>query len=312
MQSSLDVSVVMGVFNSVQSLRSTLESVLTQDSAALEFIVIDDGSTDGSGALLEEMALHEPRLRVLHQPNRGLTAALARGCADARAPYILRQDAGGDVSLPGRIARQLSFMREHPEAVMSSVGTRFVGPAGEFLHDVIIDDEELRKGLTTLSIPGVRGPSSHPSAMFRRDAYERVGGYRTDYVVAQDMDLWLRLFEAGACLTIPEVLYEARASVGSISGKYHGRQLAFGSAAIEAARCRRAGLPEPPFPLANQDWAAFGNQHDRHADAHLHYFLGSCLHETDRKRARHYYWQALRLKSTHYRAAFKLLRSYLP
>jgi glycosyltransferase involved in cell wall biosynthesis len=302
----------MGVFNSVDSLHATVESVLTQESVALEFIVVDDGSTDGSGQLLDEMALVDPRLRVLHQPNRGLTAALARGCTEARAAYIARQDAGGDLSLPGRLAKQLAFMREHRGAMMSSVGTRFVGPSGEFLHDVLLNDDELRKGLTTLRIPGIRGPSSHPSAMFRREAYERVGGYRTDYVVAQDMDLWLRLFEVGDCLTISEVLYEARASFGSISGKYHGRQLAFGGAAIEAARCRRAGLPEPHFPLVHQNWAALGSHPDPQADAHLHYFLGSCMQDSDRKRARQYYWQALRMKPTHLRAALKLLRTYLP
>jgi glycosyltransferase involved in cell wall biosynthesis len=312
MRADLEVSVVMGVFNSADSLRATIDSVLSQESVVLESIVVDDGSTDGSGELLDEIASADPRLRVWHQPNRGLTAALARGCSEARAPFIARQDAGGDLSLPGRLSRQLAFMRDRPDAVMSTVGTRFVGPAGEHLYDVVRSDEELRAGLSTLSIPGVLGPSSHGSVMFRRDAYERVGGYRVDYVVAQDMDLWLRLFEVGPCLSIPEILCLVRSSPEGISSKFYGRQLAFGGAAIEAARCRRASRPEPAFPLQGEDWSVMGGRRDPHADANLHYFLGSCVQHEDRARARHYFWRALKSKPTHLRAAMKLLRSYLP
>jgi len=84
----------MSVYNGGTALAATLDSVLAQEGVAFEFIVVDDGSTDGSGALLDDHAQRDERLRVIHQDNRGLTRALIRGCAAARGPFIARQDAG--------------------------------------------------------------------------------------------------------------------------------------------------------------------------------------------------------------------------
>src|SRR6056297_3621885 len=101
-----DVSVVMSVYNNADSLPAALESILSQEGVALEFIVIDDGSTDGSGTILDEAAARDPRLKVIHKQNEGLTKALIEGCAMASAPWIARQDAD-DLSLPGRLKAQL-------------------------------------------------------------------------------------------------------------------------------------------------------------------------------------------------------------
>ena len=99
------ISVVMSVFNDARHIAATLDSVLSQEDADLEFIVIDDGSTDETGQILDGYAVRDPRLRVVHQENSGLTCSLIRGCALARGKYIARQDGGGDVSLPGRLRR---------------------------------------------------------------------------------------------------------------------------------------------------------------------------------------------------------------
>src|SRR5262245_38361435 len=142
-----DISVIMSVFNSAPTLAATLDSVLTQEGVDLEFIVIDDGSTDDSGAILEAYATQDPRLIVLHQNNRGLTSSLVRGCALAQGEFIARQDAGGDISLPGRLERQLAYFSSCPGVVMVSCGTRFIGPAGEILYDVIQRGAELTRNL---------------------------------------------------------------------------------------------------------------------------------------------------------------------
>ena len=80
-----DVSVVMSVYNGAAALRTTLDSVLAQDDCDFEFVVVNDGSTDDSGSILDAYAARDLRLRVIHQANTGLTPAVIRGCAPPSA-----------------------------------------------------------------------------------------------------------------------------------------------------------------------------------------------------------------------------------
>src|SRR5262245_28979404 len=120
-----EVSVVMSVYNGASHLAATLESILAQKGVAVEFIVVNDGSTDKSGHILNDYASRDGRLRIIHQENTGLTRALIRGCDAARGEFITRQDAG-DISLPGRLARQRIILDSEPAVVMVSCATRFV------------------------------------------------------------------------------------------------------------------------------------------------------------------------------------------
>ena len=102
--SPLDISVVMSVCNGSDLLAKAVNSILSQEGVSLELIVVNDGSIDGSCAtILDEYARRDPRVRVIHQENTGLTRALIRGCAAARGQFIARQDSD-DISLPGRLA----------------------------------------------------------------------------------------------------------------------------------------------------------------------------------------------------------------
>src|SRR4029077_17549732 len=98
------VSVVLSVHDDEHFLAECLESVLAQTGVSFEVIAIDDGSIDGSAALLDVYAARDERLRVVRQPNTGLTLALIRGCAMARGRFVARQDAD-DIAFPGRLAR---------------------------------------------------------------------------------------------------------------------------------------------------------------------------------------------------------------
>src|SRR5262245_30164988 len=95
-----EVSVMMSVYNGASHLAATLDRILSQEGVALEFIVVNDGSTDKSSQILNDYAQRDSRLRVIHQENTGLTRALIRGCDAARGEFIARNDAG-DISLPG-------------------------------------------------------------------------------------------------------------------------------------------------------------------------------------------------------------------
>jgi glycosyltransferase involved in cell wall biosynthesis len=298
----------MSVHNSADTLDRTLDSILDQDFMDLEFIVIDDGSTDGGGELLDRRARADPRLVVVHQQNTGLTVALQRGCGHARGTYIARQDAGGDISMKSRLQLQVKQLQACPEAVMVSCATRSVGPDDEFLFNIAMTEAELRDGLHTLRLPGLRGPSHHGNTMFRRDAYELVGGYRPAFVVAQDMDLWLRMIEVGRCLSMPEVLYQAKHTLGSISSRHGDRQRQFGLAAMECARQRRAGKPEPDWEVPLITKSAGKTRSLRAESAAFHYFIASCLRSHDPAAARVHLLRGLRSKPTLAPAWWRLIQ----
>ena len=198
------VSVVMSVYNGAGHLAETLDSVLSQQDCDFEFIVVDDGSSDNTATILDEYASRDTRLCVIHQENTGLTRALIRGCAEARGEFIARQDAG-DISLPGRLKLQSDFLQKHPEAVMTGCAVQFTGPLHEPLYTASKPMLQLDAGFRILDIAHLSGPPHHGATMFRRDAYQKAGGYRAAFVVAQDIDLWLRLSEQGQCLGMAEV-----------------------------------------------------------------------------------------------------------
>lgn len=290
--SEIDVSVVMSVYNGASTLEETLRSILEQqDAPRFEFIVIDDGSTDGTGALLDAWASRDSRLRVIHQPNGGLTRALVRGCSLARGAFIARQDCG-DVSLPHRLARQWRIMRAHPNAALTACAVQFIGPRGERLFVSQRPGESLHDGLGVLDVARMHGPPHHGAAMFSRAAYESAGGYRPFFAVAQDIDLWLRLRELGTCIGDEEIGYVARVEAGGISALRRDDQFKFAQVAVECARARSAGRNDAslliPPPLAT------GPRDPRVEKARFLYFVGSCLSNSDRAAARRYFWESFR------------------
>src|SRR4030095_3947167 len=206
MNNNPDVSVVMSVYNGAGSLRKTVDCILSQEGVNLELIVVNDGSADESGKILDEYANHDTRVKVIHQENQGLTRALIAGCASARGKYIARHDVG-DISVSDRLQKQLTCIEQSVDCAFVSCGARFVGPKGEHLYDVKNDAADPWASLLTLELSEIKGPSSHGSTMFSRERYERVGGYRAEFYFAQDLDLWIRLAEGGKHIATPELLY---------------------------------------------------------------------------------------------------------
>jgi hypothetical protein len=306
------VSVVMSVRNGGTKLAATIDSVLSQQGVHFEFIIVNDGSTDGSDMVLEDYAQRDGRVRVIHQDNVGLTQSLIRGCAEARGRYIARQDAGGDISLPGRMVWQFAVLEENPDIVLTSCGTRFVGPEGEFLYTAIQHGDELQQGLEELRVDRIRGPSHHGSTMFLNAAYKAVGGYRQEFWVAQDLDLWMRLVEVGRCVAIPEVLYEANWNVGSISHLRREQQVLATRAMFECRQRRRQG--ESERPLLDQLCADIENTQTYNCifsglvRSRFNYFIGSLLESQDHVAARRYLYQAVMSWPLHFKAWLKLLR----
>ena len=306
MTTSPQVSVVMSVYNGAESLRDSVESLLSQEGVDLELIIVNDGSTDTSASLLDSFAAADARIRLLHQTNQGLTRALINGCAVARGKYIARQDCG-DWSLPGRLRAQLQAMQSHPEAAMVSCSTRFVGPNLEPLYDVTLTEAEAATGLKTLELIRLRGPAHHGSTLFRRDLYERVGGYREQFYFAQDLDLWTRMVEHGRHVAIPDLLYQATFTLGSISSLQRQRQIECATLILECARLRRDGQSDAPVLSKARLIVPQAGKASSTETASALYFVGTCLSNHRDPRARRYYREALRANPLHLRSAIRLL-----
>jgi glycosyltransferase involved in cell wall biosynthesis len=311
MSTNCEVSVVMSVYNGASNLAVTMNSVLSQEGVEFEFIVVNDGSIDKTCEILDDYARRDDRVRVIHQENTGLTRALIRGCAAAIGEFIARQDAG-DISLTGRLARQLDVFRSNSGVVMTSCGTRFVGPENEVLYEVGQAGDQLHRGLQCVDVARVAGPSSHTSAMFRRDIYEKVGGYRAQFELAQDLDLWMRLAEVGLCWATPEVLCERHLSKNSISAISRDEQMRSTKIIVKCAAARRSGFDDSTLVAKwtqQRKWRRFFRWlfPRRLQEAKFYYFIGSMLRHRQPKQAQLYFWRAVRTWFPYPRAWYRIL-----
>ena len=204
------VSVLMGVRDGAPWVAEAIESILGQTLADLELIVVDDGSTDDTPTLLAGM--RDPRLVVEWQPPKGLTCALGRAFARARAPLVARLDAD-DLVRPDRLERQHAFLTVHPEVGLLGSGARVVDEAGREVGAIRPpeDDATLRRTLIR------RNPFVHSSIMARWKLVAQVGGYDRAFPVAQDYDLWLRLSALTQMANLPEALVTRRLVAGRVT-----------------------------------------------------------------------------------------------
>jgi glycosyltransferase involved in cell wall biosynthesis len=211
-------AVLLPVRDAAATLDRALRSLWRQSRPDFRVVAVDDGSTDGSRAILDAHARSEPRLEIHHTPRRGLVAALETARAAARAPYLARFDAD-DVCHPDRFRRQVAYLDAHPRtaAVGSRVAMfprRSLGPGWRrylvWLNGLITPEDHAREAF-------VESPLAHPSVLMRAEALDAVGGYR-ETPWAEDYDLWLRFLEAGWDLAkVEAVLLAWRQTAGRLS-----------------------------------------------------------------------------------------------
>lgn len=239
------VSVLLPVRDGAATLGEALASVTAQTLAAIEIVVVDDGSRDETGHLLAEWAAREPRLHVLHTDGIGIAGALALGLDACQAPLVARLDAD-DVCEPRRLERQLALLDAQREIVLAGTHVTIAGlggPAGagmarhsEWLAG-ITSPEDVRRELW------VECPILHPTFCFRREAVVALGGYRAG-PFPEDYDLVLRLVAAGHALAnVPERLLVWRDSAQRASRRLpaYARPAFFRLKATHLARTALAG-----------------------------------------------------------------------
>jgi GT2 family glycosyltransferase len=241
------ISVAMSVYDGERFLALAVESILAQTFADFELLILNDGSKDGSKAIIDSYAAKDPRIRAIHRENRGLVASLNQLLDEAKAPLVARMDCD-DICLPTRFEQQIAFMAEHPD----------YGVVGTWSADIDEDGEPY--GLGGLDHPtdhsaflnsiDSSGPLlCHPSVMMRRDLVRSVGGYHAAFKHCEDYDLWLRLASVTKMCSVPERLVKYRHWSNQVSTK-HAYIQQIGAAASYFAWCeRKAGRPDPTAHL---------------------------------------------------------------
>lgn len=182
---------------------------MSQTYPNLEIIVVDDGSVDGTFEILESVLAGRAILR--RQENRGFTLTLKHAIESSQGEFVAIHGAG-DLSYPHRIERLAAMLTRHPDiGLVSSWWERenFASAERE------IGRPEPRGRMADQLLAS--NPFLHGEVMFRREMYDRVGGYREIFTYAQDRDLWLRMSRCTEFGTVPEVLYRCRIVPGSVS-----------------------------------------------------------------------------------------------
>lgn len=197
------VSIVMPCHNAVHTLNRSLDSVRHQSFADWELIAIDDGSTDDTRKALQTAAAADPRIRVLHHANCGVSLSRNRGIAAARAPLIAFLDADDEWH-----ADFLTQMREaldrHPQAVLAYCGWRNVGLAGPRGQPFVPPDYQADPSKASRLFENCRWPIH--AALSRTDAIRAAGGFATDLTNAEDYLLWLTVAAERPIVRVPQVL----------------------------------------------------------------------------------------------------------
>ena len=236
------ISVILPVYNAEVYVREAVESILAQSFTDFELIVINDGSTDGSGAILRELAAHDARIVLVDRPNEGAASARNKALEMARADLIALMDAD-DVSMPERFALQHTRMVQEPELAVLGSFMRIMDKEG----DIIGLEEYPLTPKETARCMECGCSVSHATAMMRREAALKAGGYRKAFSsYAEDYDLWLRMIDLGyAFANLPRPLYNRRWHSANVSKVHWQEQGRNGILAHLAHRVRQAGLPDP-------------------------------------------------------------------
>lgn len=218
------VSVLIPAYNAEATVESALESILRQTFTDFEIVVVDDGSTDCTPSILEQISRQDPRVRPITVPHGGIINALNAGIAECRGELIARMDAD-DISHPRRLELQVDLMDSHPEISVCSTLVRMF-PRKVLLGGMV----RYEQWLNSLVIPEqidrdmfVESPLAHPSAMVRRDELVALGGYQ-ERGWAEDYDLWLRYNAVGKLFAkVPSTLVFWRQTEGRLTftdGRY--------------------------------------------------------------------------------------------
>ncbi len=219
------VSVIIPVYNVEKYIAETIRSVLEQTYQNFEILIIDDGSSDQSREICQQFT--DPRIRIIHQKNRGLAGARNTGIRNAQTDYIAFLD-GDDLWLPEKLEKHIKHLDNSPMVGISFSRSAFIDEAGHFLSSYQMPK---LKNITTDLLLHCNPVGNGSAPVIRREALEAikfqdvVHGFHEDYYFdeqfrrAEDIELWLRITiqTPWQIEGIPEVLTLYRVNTQSLS-----------------------------------------------------------------------------------------------
>ena len=280
------IAVLMPAYNAAAYVERAARSILDQTYRDLTFIAVDDGSTDETAEILQRIAAEDPRMTVLQGEHGGGSAAMNLAAKGADRPWLAVMHAD-DEAEPDRLQRQLAAAEADPRVVVWGTHGRHINAAGETLGlsrfgpesvDAFERDFAAGRPINVL----------HPSALLRRDVFERIGGYDPGIGNCEDLDLFMRMAHHGPVVTLPCIGVRYRLHAASNTLLHFRRQA--GEYRYIMDRRRRELRGEPPFTrdaylraeAARPGWRRFN---DWRCDAGAHRFRLAGTRAAERRRA---------------------------
>ncbi len=208
------VTIVTPAYNQGEYLASTMRSVLEQDYQALEYIVIDDGSSDDSLYVAERVAAEYPgRVTVMTQSNGGQAATLNKGWGMAKGE-ILAYLSSDDCLLPQAVSRMVAELQKNPSASVVYCDFWLIDASGRRIRVSKTENfSSKRLCMNLICQPG-------PGAFFKRIVFDQTGGWNPQLRQVPDFEFWLRAEKFGYFVRVPDCLAEYRIHEGSASFSY--------------------------------------------------------------------------------------------
>jgi len=206
------VSVIMPVFNANRYLKDAISSILNQSLTDFEFIIIDDGSNDGSTEIINEFSKKDSRIRFFTQKNSGISFTLNKALHLARSNIIARMDAD-DISHNSRLYDQFNFITNNEQYIVVGSNANVIDEFGKFLGVLnrFESNEDLKNKLPST-------PFIHSSVMYRKNIVLKVGGYNEKVShFFEDKLLWCQVNKFGLFHNLQTPLVSYRITQTSIS-----------------------------------------------------------------------------------------------
>jgi len=184
------VSVILPTHNRAKYIAKAIESVWRQSYKNLELIIVNDASTDATAKLVGSLAKYNPKIIILHNEiNLGIVASLNKGIKAARGKYIARLDDDDVWCDDKKIEKQIDFLEKNPGYCLVGGGVIKVDKNNKEIVRYLLpkEDEYIRK---TILINNV---FAHTTVLFRKDIFQKVGGYDEQFAFIEDWDLWLKM-----------------------------------------------------------------------------------------------------------------------
>lgn len=237
------LSVVVPTYNAAKYIGEAVASVLSQDFADFELLLVDDGSTDDTASILQPFAT-DPRVRLLrNERNMGLIATLHRAYEECKAPLIARMDSD-DICAPARFGRQVEFLRQHPDVGIVGGAIRFFGNIAPKVFRFPLEHEAIRPAMLFYC------PLAHPTLMFRSELVDQgLLCYDDAFRHAEDYHLWSRLLLQTRAANLPDVVLDYRLHPQQVSSDSSDKQYA------ASLQVRRQMLQEAGIDPTNDDLA---------------------------------------------------------